>query len=90
MKRRKKHNGPSPSQEDHPSEENADLMRLLLNMMENQQKQIERLCQIGNSTQKARNVSDFRRLQLVVFSGTEKPLDVKQWLIDTTDLLKAA
>jgi len=35
-------------------------------------------------------VSHFRRLQPAVFSGTEKPLDVEQWLIDMTDLLKAA
>ena len=35
-------------------------------------------------------MSDFRRLQLTVFSGTEKPLDAEQWLIDMTDLLKAA
>ena len=35
-------------------------------------------------------MSDFRRLQPAVFSGTEKPLDAEQWLIDMTDLLKAA
>jgi len=35
-------------------------------------------------------VSDFRRLQPADFSGTEKPLDGEQWLIDMTDLLKAA
>ena len=35
-------------------------------------------------------MSDFRRLQPAVFSGTEKPLDVEQWLIDMTDLLKSA
>jgi len=39
--------------------------------------------------QRPNNVSDFRRLQPATFSGTEKPLDAKQWLIDTTDLLKA-
>ena len=36
------------------------------------------------------SISDFRRLQPTIFSGTEKPLDVEQWLIDTTDLLKEA
>ena len=35
-------------------------------------------------------MSDFKRLQPVEFSGTEKPLDAEQWLIDMTDLLKAA
>jgi len=35
-------------------------------------------------------ISDFRRLQPAEFSGTEKPLDAEQWLIDMTDLLKAA
>ena len=35
-------------------------------------------------------MSDFRRLQPTIFSGTEKPLDAEQWLVDTTDLLKAA
>ena len=35
-------------------------------------------------------MSDFRRLQSVVFSSTEKPLDAEQWLINMTDLLNAA
>ena len=35
-------------------------------------------------------MSDFRRLQPIVFSGTEKPLDAKQWQIDMTNLFKAA
>ena len=35
-------------------------------------------------------MSDFRRLQLTIFSGMEKPLDAEQWLVDTTYLLKAA
>jgi len=34
-------------------------------------------------------VSNFRRLQPADFSGTDKPLDVEQWLIDMTNLLKA-
>ena len=40
--------------------------------------------------QRPGNVSDFRKLQPATFLGTEKPLDAEQWLIDTTDLLKAA
>ena len=40
--------------------------------------------------QRPGNVSDFRRLQLAVLSGTERPLDAVQWLVDTTDFLKAA
>ena len=35
-------------------------------------------------------MSDFRRLQPADFSGTEKPLDTEQWLIDMTDLLTGA
>jgi len=35
-------------------------------------------------------VSDFRWLQPVVFSETERSLDAEQWLVDTTNLLKAA
>jgi len=35
-------------------------------------------------------VSDFKRLQPAVFSGTERPLDVEQWIMDTTHLMKAA
>ena len=41
-------------------------------------------------TKRAEEEKCFKRLQLAVFSGTEKPLDVEQWMIDTTDLLKAA
>ena len=40
--------------------------------------------------QRPGNVSDFRRLQPAIFTGGERPLDVEQWLIDTTDLLNAA
>jgi len=60
--------------------------------MKNQQKQTAFLCSgLFTAPQEKRlgNVSDFRRLQPAVFSGTEKPHDVRQWLIDTTDLLKA-
>ena len=62
-------------------------------MMENQQKQTEILHQgllTAPRGQRPGNVSDFRRLQPVVFSGTERPLDAEQWLFDTTNLLKAA
>ena len=42
------------------------------------------------SEQRPGNISEFRRLQPTVFSGTEKSLDAEQWLIDTTDLMKVA
>ena len=61
--------------------------------MNSQQQQTE-LLQQGLLTapreQRLGTVSDFRRLQPAVFSGTEKPLDAEQWLIDITDILKAA
>ena len=62
-------------------------------MMQSQQQQTELLRQgllVAPREQRPGSVSDFRRLQPAVFSGTEKPLDAEQWLIDTTDLLKAA
>ena len=40
--------------------------------------------------QRSDNVLDFERLQPVIFTEGERPLDVDQWLIDITDLLKAA
>ena len=39
---------------------------------------------------KPRNISDFRRLQPATFTGTEKPLEAEQWLVDMTNLLNAA
>ena len=36
------------------------------------------------------NVTDFKRLQLAIFSRVESPLNVEQWLIDTMDLLRVA
>ena len=36
------------------------------------------------------NISDFRRLQLATFTGTEKPLEAEQWLVDMTNLLNVA
>ena len=70
-----------------------DMMRILQGMMNSQQQQTELLRQGLLTTpreQRSGTVSDFRRLQLAEFSGTEKPLDAEQWLIDMTDLLKAA
>jgi len=69
------------------------MMRILQGMMQSQQQQTELLRQgllVAPRERRPGNVSDFRRLQPAVFSGTEKPLDAEQWLIDTTDLLKAA
>ena len=34
-------------------------------------------------------MSEFQRLQPAIFSGTERPLETEQWLVDTTDPLKA-
>ena len=62
-------------------------------MMENQQKQTELLRQgliAAPKEQRSGNVSNFRRLQPTIFTGEERPLDAEQWLIDITDLLKAA
>jgi len=40
--------------------------------------------------QRPGNVFNFKNLQLVIFSGTEKPLDTEKWLINTINLMKAA
>jgi len=68
-------------------------MRMLQGMMNSQQQQTELLRQ-GLLTvpreQRPGNVFDFRKLQPAIFLGTEKSLDAEQWLIDNTDLLKAA
>ena len=64
-----------------PMGENADILRVIQNMMENQQKQTELLRQGLMTTpkeQRPRNVSDFRRLQPVIFIGEERPLDAEQ------------
>ena len=69
------------------------MTRFLQSMMENQQKQTEILNQgllTAPREQRPGNVSDFRRLQPVVFSSIERPLDAEQWRMDTTDLMKAA
>ena len=68
-------------------------MRVLQGMMQSQQQQTELLRQgllVVPREQRPGNVSDFRRLQPAIFSGTEKSLDAEQWLVDMTDLLKAA
>ena len=92
MERRGTRNGPSTSQ-DGSSRDNDGMMRVLQGMMQSQQQQTELLRQgllVAPREQRPGNVSDFRRLQPAIFSGTEKPLDAEQWLVDTTDLLKAA
>ena len=79
--------------QDGPAGGNADILRVIQNMMENQQRQTELLRQgLITAPQERRpgNVSDFRRLQPAIFTGGERPLDAEQWLIDTIDLLKAA
>jgi len=72
--------------------ENADVLRVIQAMMENQQQQTELLRQelAAPKEQRPGNISDFRRLQPAIFTGGEKPLDAEQWLTDTTDLLNAA
>ena len=92
MEGRRKRNGLVTSR-DSSNGESDNMMRVLHDMMESQHQQTKLLRQALLTTpreQRPGNVSDFRRLQLAIFSGTEKPLDAKQWLIDTTDLLKAA
>ena len=76
-----------------PTGGNADILRVIQNMVENQQRQTELLRQgliAAPQERRPGNVSDFRRLQPAIFTGEERPLDAEQWLIDTTDLLKAA
>jgi len=72
--------------------ENADVLRVIQAMMENQQQQTELLRQelAAPKGQRPGNVSDFRRLQPAIFTGEERPLDAEQWLTDTSDLLNAA
>ena len=85
-------NGPGTSR-DSSNRESDNMMRVLHGMMESQHQQTELLRQAlltAPREQRPGNVSDFGRLQLTIFSGTERPLDTKQWVIDTTDLMKAA
>ena len=62
-------------------------------MLESQHQQIELLHQeLLTAPQKQRpgNMTDFRRLYRQYFLVPRSPLDATRWLIDTTDLLKAA
>ena len=91
MERQGTRNGPGTSRDGLHGEN--DMMRVLHDMMESQHHQIELLQQALLTIpreQRPGNVFDFRRLQPATFSGIEKLLDAEQWLIDTTDLLKAA
>ena len=63
-----------------PIGENADILRVIHNMMENQQKQTELLRQgliAAPKQQRPSNLSDFRRLQPTIFTGEERPLDAE-------------
>ena len=69
------------------------MIRILQGLMNSQQQQTELLRQgllTAPREQRLGTVSDFRRLQPAEFLGTEKTLNTEQWLIDMTDLLKAA
>ena len=91
MDRRTGRNSSEQSQND-PTREIVDILRVIYNMIENQLKQTELLRQgliAAPKEQRPGNVSDFWQLQLAIFIGEESPLDVEQWLIDITDLLKA-
>ena len=68
------------------------MIKILQEMMETQQKQMELLRQgllAARKEQRLGSISDFRRLRPAEFSRIEKPLDADQWLINI-DLLKAA
>ena len=69
----------SGSSQGNPSEGNDGMERFLQSMMENQQRQMKILHHgllTAPREQRPGNVSNFRRLQPSVFSGTERPLDV--------------
>jgi len=84
--------GPASSRNE-TNRENIDLLRVLQGMMESQQQQIDLLYQ-GLMTipreQRPGNVSELRRLQPAIFTGSERLLEAEQWLIDTTDLLRGS
>jgi len=66
--------------QDGPAGRNADILRVIQNMVENQQRQTELLQQGLITTPEERrpgNVSDFRRLQPAIFTGEERPLDAE-------------
>ena len=88
MKRWGTRNGPGTSR-DSSNWESDNMMRVLHGMKESQHQQTEFLRQvllIAPREQRSGNVSDFGRLQPAIFSGTKRPLDTEQWLIDTTIL----
>ena len=92
MYRRTGHNSPGQSQNG-PTGENADNLKVIHNTRENQHKKIKLLQQgliAALKEQRSGNVSDFRLLQPAIFTGEERRLDAKQWLIDITHLLKVA
>jgi len=79
--------------------ENVDVLRIIQAMMVTQQQQVEVQQQqtellrqelTAPKGPKPGNISDFRRLQPAVFTGSEEPLEAEQWLTNTTDLLNAA
>jgi len=77
MERRGTRNGAGTSQ-DGSNRDNDDMIRILQGMMQSRQQQTELLRQgllVVPREQRPGNVSDFRRLQPTIFSGTEKPLD---------------
>jgi len=64
-----------------PMGENADILRVIHNLMENQQKQTELLREglmTAPKEQRSGNVSDFRQLQPAIFTRGERPLDAEQ------------
>ena len=79
MDRRTGHNSSGQSQNG-LTRENTDILRVIHNMMKDQQKQRELLRQglvAAPKEQRSGNISDFRRLQLAIFTGEERPLDVE-------------
>ena len=76
MERRTGHNSSELSQ-NRPTGGNADILRVIHTMMENQQKKTELLHQeliAAPKEQRSGNVSDFRRLQLAIFTEDDRPL----------------
>jgi len=76
-----------------PTWKNANILRVIFNIIENQQKLTELIRQglmASRKKQRPGNISDFRRLQPAIFTGEERPLDSEQWLIDITNPLKVA
>ena len=73
--------------------ENIDMIKILQEMMETQQKQMVLLRQrllAARKEQRPGSIFYFRWLRPIEFLGIENPLDAEQWLVDTIDILKAA